>query len=158
MQTFHFSKKKTPDWIYPISVLMTNIGVSLNTMGLTLIWSQSCIQSRKATPLWAETSPPSLGRSCGPVNSSTEFSSQCSFSSSSRLCCRRRKPDLWFEVTTGWPRSSWSLRFFTTGHGSSRWVSTFISFKDLHRQISGKPSTSIEVFYSLRKLVFEDIL
>lgn len=108
---------------------MTNTGVSLKTMRLTLTWSQSCIQSRKVTLLWPETSRPSLGRFCGPASSSTGSSNQCSFSSSIHMCCRRRKPNPWFEVTTGWLGSSWSLRFSTTGRGFNRWVST--SCKDV---------------------------
>ena len=101
---------------------MTNTSVSLKTMGLTLIWSRSCIQSRKMTRLWLETSLPLLGRFCGPGSSSTGFSNRCTFSRSTHPCSGLRKQSQWSAVTTGWPRSSWSLRFSTTGRGFDKWV------------------------------------
>ena len=115
-------KKKITDWTYLILVLMTSTSVSLKTTGLTLIWSRSCIQSRKTTHLWLETSLPLLGRFCGPGSSSTGFSNQCSFFRSTHPCSGLRKRSQWFAVTTGWPRSSWSLRFSTTGRGFNKWV------------------------------------
>lgn len=125
---------------------MTNTSVSLKTTGLTLIWSRSCIQSRKTTHLWLETSLPLLGRFCGPGSSSTGFSNRCSFSRSTHPCSGLRKRSQWFAVTTEWPRSSWSLRFSTTGRGFSKWVWLNALWWCCHCQIHGESCTTLGSF------------